>query len=200
MWLRWFEHVQRRESRYFGQRMLKMELLCWRKRGRPQNMFVDVVKEDMKWLLSRKRRRVIGWVGGRWSAVATPEGSSRMTKKKIVSWTLLLETRASCSTSFSSTCCYSRLHRPPKLALLPLRREWVIMSHLEFPGAMEINLNPNLFSQFKGCFIKCALCEAKTTETGWCNTLHSQTEKVNVTFVYSTIIYGVIFFHLYVFL
>lgn len=40
------------------------------------------------------------------------------------------------------------------------------MSHLEFPEAMEINLNPNLFSQFKGGFIKYALCEAKTTETG----------------------------------
>ncbi|PME06485.1 hypothetical protein A8A06_13560 [Escherichia coli] len=46
--LRWFGHVQRRDSGYIGQRMLKMELPGRRRRGRPQRRFMDVVKEDMQ--------------------------------------------------------------------------------------------------------------------------------------------------------
>ncbi|KAF7645083.1 hypothetical protein LDENG_00132800 [Lucifuga dentata] len=39
--LRWFGHVQRRDSEHIGRRML-------RPRGRPKRRFMDVVKEDMK--------------------------------------------------------------------------------------------------------------------------------------------------------
>ena len=46
--LRWFGHVQRRDSEYIGRRMLRMELPGRRSRGRPKRTFMDVVKEDMK--------------------------------------------------------------------------------------------------------------------------------------------------------
>ncbi|XP_016321114.1 uncharacterized protein LOC107672441 isoform X3 [Sinocyclocheilus anshuiensis] len=46
--LRWFGHVQRRESEYIGKRMLRLELPGRRPRGRPKRRFMDVVKEDMK--------------------------------------------------------------------------------------------------------------------------------------------------------
>ena len=45
--LRWFGHVQRRESEYIG-RMLRLELPGRRSRGRPKRRFMDVVREDMK--------------------------------------------------------------------------------------------------------------------------------------------------------
>lgn len=40
--------VQRRDSGYFVQRVLKMKLLGRRTRGRPQRRFRDVMKEDMQ--------------------------------------------------------------------------------------------------------------------------------------------------------
>ncbi|KAF7667879.1 hypothetical protein LDENG_00044320 [Lucifuga dentata] len=46
--LRWFGHVQRRDSERIGRRMLKLELPGRRPRGRPKRRFMDVVKEDMK--------------------------------------------------------------------------------------------------------------------------------------------------------
>ena len=46
--LRWFGHVQRRDSEYIGRRMLRLELPGRRPRGRPKRRFMDVVKEDMK--------------------------------------------------------------------------------------------------------------------------------------------------------
>ena len=46
--LRWFGHVQRRDSEYIGRRMLSFELPGRRPRGRPKRRFIDVVKEDMK--------------------------------------------------------------------------------------------------------------------------------------------------------
>ena len=46
--LRWFGHVQRRDSEYIGNRMLRLELPGKRPRGRPKRRFMDVVKEDMK--------------------------------------------------------------------------------------------------------------------------------------------------------
>uniref|UniRef100_A0AAR2KNM1 Taxilin alpha n=1 Tax=Pygocentrus nattereri TaxID=42514 RepID=A0AAR2KNM1_PYGNA len=46
--LRWFGHVLRRNSGDIGQRMLEMELLGRRRRGRPQRRFMDVVKVDME--------------------------------------------------------------------------------------------------------------------------------------------------------
>ncbi|MCJ8738369.1 hypothetical protein PDJAM_G00034910 [Pangasius djambal] len=46
--LRWFGHVQRRESEYTGRRMLDMELLGRRRRGRPKRRYMDVINEDMK--------------------------------------------------------------------------------------------------------------------------------------------------------
>ncbi|KAK3520398.1 hypothetical protein QTP70_024152, partial [Hemibagrus guttatus] len=44
--LRWFGHVQRRESEYIGRRMLDMELPGRRQRGRP--MYMDGINEDMQ--------------------------------------------------------------------------------------------------------------------------------------------------------
>ncbi|KAK3563366.1 hypothetical protein QTP86_021842, partial [Hemibagrus guttatus] len=46
--LRWFGHVQRRESEYIGRRMLDMELPSRRQRGRPKRRYMDGINEDMK--------------------------------------------------------------------------------------------------------------------------------------------------------
>ncbi|XP_058258449.1 leukemia NUP98 fusion partner 1, partial [Hemibagrus wyckioides] len=46
--LRWFGHVQRRESEYICRRMLDMELPGRRKRGRPKRRYMDGINEDMK--------------------------------------------------------------------------------------------------------------------------------------------------------
>ncbi|XP_051814292.1 serine/threonine-protein kinase NLK isoform X2 [Acanthochromis polyacanthus] len=46
--LRWFGHVQRRESEYIGRRMLSFPLPGRRPRGRPKRRFMDVVRVDMK--------------------------------------------------------------------------------------------------------------------------------------------------------
>ena len=46
--LRWFEHVQRRDSKYFGRRMMRLELPDRRPRGRQKGKFMDVVKEGIK--------------------------------------------------------------------------------------------------------------------------------------------------------
>ncbi|KAK3564226.1 hypothetical protein QTP86_011199 [Hemibagrus guttatus] len=46
--LRWFGHVQRRESEYTGRRMLDMELPGRRQRGRPKRRYMDGINEDMK--------------------------------------------------------------------------------------------------------------------------------------------------------
>ena len=45
--LRQHGHVRRNDYRYFGKRMLRMELPGKTKRGRPKRRFMDVVKEDM---------------------------------------------------------------------------------------------------------------------------------------------------------
>ncbi|XP_051788831.1 uncharacterized protein LOC127529414 [Erpetoichthys calabaricus] len=44
----WFGHVQRRDAGYIGRRMLRIELPGKRKRGRPKQRFMDVVREDMQ--------------------------------------------------------------------------------------------------------------------------------------------------------
>ena len=44
--LRWYGHLWRKDDGYIGRRMLRMELLGNRKRGRPKRRFMDVVKED----------------------------------------------------------------------------------------------------------------------------------------------------------
>ncbi|KAK3571603.1 hypothetical protein QTP86_015338 [Hemibagrus guttatus] len=46
--LRWFGHVQRRESEYIGRRMLDMELPGRRQRRRPKRRYMDGINEDMK--------------------------------------------------------------------------------------------------------------------------------------------------------
>ncbi|KAK3552031.1 hypothetical protein QTP70_031579 [Hemibagrus guttatus] len=46
--LRWFGHVQRRESEYIGRRMSDMELPGRRQRGRPKRRYMDGINEDMK--------------------------------------------------------------------------------------------------------------------------------------------------------
>ena len=44
---RWYGHVMRRDQEYVGRKMMEMELLGKRRRGRPKRRFLDVVKEDM---------------------------------------------------------------------------------------------------------------------------------------------------------
>ncbi|KAK3543823.1 hypothetical protein QTP70_030092 [Hemibagrus guttatus] len=46
--LRWFGHVQRRESEHIGRRMLDMELPGRRQRERPKRGYMDGINEDMK--------------------------------------------------------------------------------------------------------------------------------------------------------
>ncbi|KAK3563338.1 hypothetical protein QTP86_021817, partial [Hemibagrus guttatus] len=47
--LRWFGHVQRRESEYIGRRMLDMKLPGRRQRGKgPKRRYMDGINEDMK--------------------------------------------------------------------------------------------------------------------------------------------------------
>ena len=45
--LRWYGHVMRRDQGYVGTKMMEMELLGKRKRGRPKRRFLDIVKEGM---------------------------------------------------------------------------------------------------------------------------------------------------------
>ena len=46
--LRWYGHVMRRDQEYVRRKMMEMELLGKRKRGRPKRRFLDVVKEDIE--------------------------------------------------------------------------------------------------------------------------------------------------------
>ena len=46
--LRWFGHVQRRDSGAIGRRILEMELLGRRRRGSPKRRFMDAVREDIQ--------------------------------------------------------------------------------------------------------------------------------------------------------
>ena len=46
--LRWYGHVMRRDQEYVGRKMMEMELLGKRRRGRPKRRFLDSVKEDMR--------------------------------------------------------------------------------------------------------------------------------------------------------
>ncbi|KAK3553870.1 hypothetical protein QTP70_012703 [Hemibagrus guttatus] len=61
--LRWFGHVQRRESEYIGRRMLDMELPGRRQRGRPKRRYMDAINEDMKLVGASARMQKIG-IGG----------------------------------------------------------------------------------------------------------------------------------------
>ena len=45
--LRWYGHVMRRDQKYFGRKMIEMELPGKSKRVRPNRRFLDVVREDM---------------------------------------------------------------------------------------------------------------------------------------------------------
>ena len=46
--MRWFGHVQRKDSGDIGRRMLEIELPGRRPRGRPKRRFMDAVREDMQ--------------------------------------------------------------------------------------------------------------------------------------------------------
>ena len=45
--LKWYEQVMKRDQEYVGRKMMEMELLGKRKRGRPKRRFLDILKEDM---------------------------------------------------------------------------------------------------------------------------------------------------------
>ncbi|KAK3511529.1 hypothetical protein QTP70_009317 [Hemibagrus guttatus] len=60
--LRWFGHVQRRESEYIGRRMLDMKLPGRRQRGRPKRRYMDGINEDMKQELVLARSQMSGQV------------------------------------------------------------------------------------------------------------------------------------------
>ena len=45
--LRWYGHVMRRDQEYVKRKMMEMEVLGKRKRGRSKRKFLDVVKEDL---------------------------------------------------------------------------------------------------------------------------------------------------------
>ncbi|KAK3508704.1 hypothetical protein QTP70_004253 [Hemibagrus guttatus] len=59
--LRWFGHVQRRESEYIGRRMLDMELPGMRQRGRPKRRYMDGINEDMRRYMDAINKEVYGW-------------------------------------------------------------------------------------------------------------------------------------------
>ena len=46
--LRLYGHVMRRDQECVGRKMIEMELLGKRKRGRPKKRFLDVLKENME--------------------------------------------------------------------------------------------------------------------------------------------------------
>ena len=46
--LRWFGHMQKKEERYIGRRILGMGRPGTRKGGRPKRRFMDVGREEMK--------------------------------------------------------------------------------------------------------------------------------------------------------
>ena len=45
--LRWFGHVERRDTEYVGKRVLEMEIAGKRKRGRPKRRWMDCIEKDM---------------------------------------------------------------------------------------------------------------------------------------------------------
>ena len=53
--LRWYGHVIKRDQEYVGRRMMEMELLDKRKRGRSKRNFLDVLKEDMGKIDARRK-------------------------------------------------------------------------------------------------------------------------------------------------
>ena len=67
--LRWFGHVQRRDSGYIGRRMLDMELPRRRKRGRPKRRCMYGVNLDMQVVGVRAEDRV-RWK--RWTRCGDP--------------------------------------------------------------------------------------------------------------------------------
>ena len=52
--LRWFAHVQRRDSEFISSRILRLELPGRRSRGRPKRRFMDAVKQDVKLVGTRE--------------------------------------------------------------------------------------------------------------------------------------------------
>ena len=61
--LRWYGHVMRKNQEYIERRMMEMELLGKRKRGRPKRRFSNVVKEDMGKLVQGRRTLKAGRFG-----------------------------------------------------------------------------------------------------------------------------------------
>ena len=63
--LRWYGNVMRRDQEYMGRKMMEMELLGKRRRGRPRRRFLDVVKEDMGEVDVKEQTLKIGQFGER---------------------------------------------------------------------------------------------------------------------------------------
>ena len=53
--LRWYGHVMRRDQGYVGTKMMEMKVPGNRKRGRPKRIFLNIVKEDKRKLVQRRR-------------------------------------------------------------------------------------------------------------------------------------------------
>ena len=61
--LRCYGYVMRRDQEYVGRKMMEIEVLEKRKRGRPKRRFLDVVKEDRRKLVRRRRTLKTGRFG-----------------------------------------------------------------------------------------------------------------------------------------
>ena len=61
--LRCYGYVMRRDQEYVGRKMMEIEVLEKRKRGRPKRIFLDVVKEDRRKLVRRRRTLKTGRFG-----------------------------------------------------------------------------------------------------------------------------------------
>ena len=70
--LQWYGHVMRRDQEYVGRKIMEMELLGKRKRGRPKRRFLDIVKEDMEELVQGKTLET-GCCGRISYAMTTPD-------------------------------------------------------------------------------------------------------------------------------
>ena len=82
--LRWYGHVMRRDQKYIGRRVMKMELQGKRKRGRPKKIILDVVKEYMGKLVQGRRTLKTRHFGETSYSVSIPDQRERPKKEEDV--------------------------------------------------------------------------------------------------------------------